>query len=142
MRRWRRWWVVALAVLALILGGLAWGAAQPWTANHFGYALAGRDGLPTYVFAYGRRYHSSQVCAGAGWCQADMAQLGVARCYTQSDLVRFRAWPLERFGTMLTVVGAPHDLLRPARSGDDITTPIIMADGPGCYVVYALEGGP
>lgn len=137
-RRWR-WWIAALVILAL--GGLAWGATQPWTADHFGYALAGRDGLPTYVFINGRRFHSSQVCAGAGWCQADAASQGIPRCYSQADLSRFRAWPLERFGAMFTVIGVPHDLLRPVGRADP-TAPIIIADGPSCYVMYELEGGP
>jgi hypothetical protein len=137
-RRWR-WW--ALVVVVMLLAGGVWGASQPWTANHFGYSLVGRDGLPTYVYVYGRRYHSSQVCAGAGWCQADMERYGISRCWTQADLVTGHEWPLEKFGSMFTLFGAPRDLLRPV--GDaGIPAPVMIADGPDCYVVYSLEGGP
>ncbi|HEX9036602.1 MAG TPA: hypothetical protein VF808_06375 [Ktedonobacterales bacterium] len=141
MRRGRRWLVAGGVILALLLAGLTLGASQPWTANHFGYALAGRDGLPTYVFFYGRRYHSPQVCAGAGWRQADMASQNIARCYTQADLTQFKAWPLQSVGTMFTLFGAPHDLLRPVGNAG-LPAPIIIADGQDCYVVYPLEGGP
>lgn len=139
-RRWR-WRTIALAVVALLLLAGVVGASQPWTANHFGYSLAGRDGLPTYVFANGRRYHSPQVCAGAGWCLNDQRQQHIPRCWTQVDLTSMGQWPLERFGSMFTLFGAPRDLLRPA--GDaGVTNPIIIADGPDCYVMYSLEGGP
>ena len=141
MRYRGRWWVFALVVAAVLLSGLTWGASQPWTANHFGYALTGRDGLPTYVFISGRRYHSPQVCAGADWCQADMARQNIPRCYTKTDLTQFKAWPLQSVGTMFTLFGAPHDLLRPVGNAG-LPAPVIIDDGSGCYVVYELEGGP
>ena len=139
-RRWR-WWVFALVVVVVLLAGLTWGASQPWTANHFGYALAGQDGLPAYVFISGRRYHSAQVCAGAGWCKADMARQNIPRCYTQADLSGRGAWPLETAGTMFTLFGAQRALLVPTGSRG-LTSPIIIADGLNCYVQYGLEGGP
>jgi hypothetical protein len=142
-RAWKRWALalVALVALALLLGAFTLGAAQPWTANHFGYALAGRDGLPTYVFARGRGYQSAQACAGADWCAADRARLNIPRCWTQADLSSHHAWPLEPVATMFTLFGAPRTLLQPV--GDsDVTAPIIIADGPDCYTMYGLEGGP
>jgi hypothetical protein len=70
-----------------------------------------------------------------------MERDGIPRCYTQADLTQGREWPLERFGTMVTLFGAPRDLLRPV--GDTgIPAPVMIADGPDCYVVYSLEGGP
>jgi hypothetical protein len=141
----RNRWVrlgLALGILAVIVGGLMWGAFQPSTANHFGYALPGKDGLPTYIFARGRRYHSEQVCAGADWCASDREQQGIPRCYTQADLAgRLRAWPLVKFGDMFTLFGAAQAIfVPPGESG--LTMPFIMADGPDCYVTYSLEGGP
>jgi hypothetical protein len=141
MRRRRLWGIVALATLVILAVGLFWGADQPRVANSFGYALAGRDGLPTYVFAYGRRYHSDQVCAGAGWCP----EHGAPRCYTQTDLPSHGAWPLESIGTMFTLFGSPRTLLRPVgvpTGPTGLTAPIVIADGPNCYVMYSLEGGP
>ena len=148
MRRWRFWlhgrraWL-ALALVALIvaLGGL-WGATRPLIANHFSYALPGADGLPTYVYANGRRYQSLKVCAYADWCATDRAQQGIPRCYTQDDLTgRFRMWPLKYAATMYTFIGAPHDILTPVGPAG-LTQPYIVQDGPDCYVIYELEGGP
>jgi hypothetical protein len=136
--RWIRW---ALAlVVALLLIALGWGASQPWTANHFGYALAGRDGLPAYLYSNGRRYHSIQVCAGAAWCQANRHQ-GVPRCWTQADLSGRGEWPLATVGTMFTLFGGQRTLLRTGGSQHS-NAPFIIADGPDCYVEYSLEGGP
>lgn len=129
-------------IIALILTGAIWTALQPWTANHFGYALPGKDGLPTYIFANGRRYHSAQVCAGADWCQQERAQQGIPRCYTHADLQnRLHLWPLVHVGDMFTLFGAPRTIL--ARAGSwSLTMAFIIADGPDCYVIYGLEGGP
>jgi hypothetical protein len=135
MKRWRRWAVAALGVV--IVAGLVWGMALPWAANHYGFAMPGRDGLPWRISIFGRDYSSLQVCAGAGWCPEG----GAPRCYTQSDLVGFGAWPLKSVGTISTLFGAPRTLLRQV-DAPSVAAPIVIADGPGCYVEYALEGGP
>ncbi len=141
MRARRIWLAVlcggaAFVVLVLVV------ASQSWTANHFGYALRGNDGLPTYIYANGRRYHSEQVCAGADWCARDRALFGIPRCYTQADIQRmFRVWPLVPVSSMGTLFGAPHTIwTTPGPRG--LTEPFIVADGPDCYVTYSLEGGP
>jgi hypothetical protein len=131
---------LVIGAVALVLGGLVWGAFQPWTANHFMYALPGDDGLPSYIFEQGRRYHAVQVCAGADWCEQDRLQLGPPRCWRQSDLPRLSAWPLVKVGTMFTLFGAPRDIMSMAVRY--LTTPYVIADGPDCYVLYGLEGGP
>lgn len=138
-RRWRVW----LAVGALLVAALGlFGATRPRVANHFSYALPGADGLPTYVYEDGRRYQSLQVCAYADWCAQDRANEGIPRCVTHADLAssRMQAWPLVRAGTMFTLFGAPHDILRPA--GPRRMGPYVVQDGPNCYAVYSLEGGP
>jgi len=143
MRRRRRipWWVVALLALAFIMAAGVWGAFQPRVANHFSYALPGKDGLPTYIYANGRRYESRQVCAGDEWCQRNRPQDLIPRCYTQDDLKTLKMWPLAQMSTMFTLFGAPQPILAP--TGDSgLTRPFVMADGPNCYVAYALEGGP
>jgi hypothetical protein len=138
--RWVRL-AVPLGVFALVVAVGIWGALQPAMANHFGYAVPGNDGLPDYVFANGRRYQSQQVCAGADWCLRDQAQYGIPRCYTQADLERTHEWPLDQVASMSTLFGAPHAILQ--RTGEvGVTTPFIVEDGPECYVMYGLEGGP
>jgi hypothetical protein len=144
-KRLRNRWVrlgLALGALLLVLGSLVWGAFQPWTANHFGYALSGKDGLPSYIFARGRRYQSLQVCAGADWCQRDHEQQGIPRCYDQAFLQSHQSWPLVKYGEMFTLFGAPQPIFVHTGSIAGLTAPFIMADGSDCYVVYSLEGGP
>jgi hypothetical protein len=127
-----------LIVAALLVAAGVWGAFQPWTANHFGYALPGKDGLPAYIYTSDRRYMSVQVCAGADWCQRERLQLLIPRCYTQADLQALRLWPLVQVRTMLTLFGAPQ----PIYAAPNDTFGFVMADGPNCYVTYTLEGGP
>lgn len=116
-------------------------AFQPRVANHFGYALPGKDGLPTYIYANGRRYQSLQVCAGADWCQQDRLQALIPRCYTQADLQALHIWPLKSVSTMFTLFGAPQPILSP-QGESGVMQSFVMADGPNCYVTYSLEGGP
>ena len=139
-RRISRRLVFALAALLIVAAGV-WVAFQPRVANHFSYALPGKDGLPTYIYAHGRRYQSLQVCAGDDWCQHDRLQQLIPRCYTQADLRAMHMWPLVQASTMLTVFGAPHPILSP-QGESGIMQSFVMADGTGCYVTYALEGGP
>ncbi len=138
--RWVRL-AVPFGVFALVVAAGIWDAYQPWTANHFGYALPAKDGLPAYIYANGRRYQSPQVCAGAGWCESNRDLEGIPRCYAQADLERFHAWPLVKFGEMTTVFGGAQPIFVPS-GAYGLTSPFVMADGAGCYVMYTLEGGP
>ena len=140
-RRVPLWLVPLLVVVLLIMTAGITAAFQPRVANHFGYALPGRDGLPTYIFSSGRRYQSPQVCAGADWCKQDQIQQLIPRCYTQANLQAIHLWPLVRVGTMFTLLGAPQPIMAPAGE-TGLTRPFVMNDGPDCYVLYSLEGGP
>lgn len=142
MRGWRKWAALALGIVAVLVVGAGVAAFQPRAANHFGYALPGKNGLPTYVFENGRRYASAQVCAGADWCKQERVALGTPRCYTRADLQnKYHEWPLVRVDSMVTLFGPPHDIL--TRTGDrGVIEPYIVSDGPNCYVMYSLEGGP
>ena len=132
--------VFALAALLIVAAGV-WAAFQPRVANHFSYSPPRRDGLPTYIYAHGRRYQSLQVCAGDDWCQRDRLQQLIPRCYTQADLRAIHLWPLIQVSTMLTLFGAPQPILSP-QGESGVMQSFVMADGPDCYVSYALEGGP
>jgi len=139
-RRIPRRLVVALAALLIVATGV-WVASQPRVANRFSYARLGRDGLPTYIYAHGRRYHSLQVCAGDDWCERARLRQLIPRCYTQADLQTMHMWPLAQFSTMLTLFGAPQPILSP-QGESGVMQSFVMADGPDCYVTYGLEGGP
>lgn len=140
-RRVSIWLALLLILLAFIVPAGIWGAFQPRVANHFGYALPGKDGLPTYIFANGRRYQSPQVCAGADWCEQARIQQLIPRCYTQADLQTQQLWPLVQVSNMFTLFGASQPILAP-KGASGVARPFVMADGPDCYVTYTLEGGP
>lgn len=135
-------WRLLLLLVAVFIATVGiTGALQPRVANHFGYALPGKDGLPTYIYANDRRYHSTQVCAGADWCERERLQQLIPRCYTQANLESLRLWPLAQVSTMFTLFGAPRQILAPVNK-KGLTRPFVMADGSDCYVVYTLEGAP
>lgn len=140
-RRVPLWMAVVLVLAGFFVPAGIWVALQPRVANHFGYALPGKDGLPTYIFANGRRYQSPQVCAGADWCKQSRLQLLVPRCYSAANLQAQQLWPLKQVGTMFTLFGAPQPILAPSNESG-VVRPFVMGDGPNCYVVYSLEGGP
>jgi hypothetical protein len=54
-------------VLALLVASAVLIALQPSLANHFGYALPGKDGLPYRIHVDGRDYSTYQVCADGDW---------------------------------------------------------------------------
>ncbi len=140
LRRIPRRLALLLAGLLIVVAG-PWVAFQPRVANHFSYALPGRNGLPTYLYAHGRRYQSPQVCAGDDWCQRDQLRQLIPRCYAEADLQAVHLWPLVRVSTMLTLFGAPQPILSP-QGESGVMQAFVMADGPNCYVTYGLEGGP
>jgi hypothetical protein len=133
-----KWWAVALGVALLVALGLGVAAFQPWTANHFGYALPGRDGLPYRIAHGGRSYATRQVCAGAGWCRTAP---GAERCVSAAELARRGAWPLVPAGSLPTLFGAARPILTPSGAAG-FTAPLVIPDGADCYVEYSLEGGP
>ena len=139
-RRIPRRLVFVLVALLIVVAGV-WVAFQPRVANHFSYALPGRDGLPTYIYAHGRRYQSLQVCAGDDWCERDRLQQLIPRCYTQADLQAMHMWPLAQVSSMLTLFGGPQPILSP-QGESGVMQAFVMSDGPNCYVNFVLEGGP
>ena len=60
--------IIIGGLLAVFFGTMFWVMGLPWTANHFGYALAGAGGLPWRVSYNGRDYSSLYMCAQGGWC--------------------------------------------------------------------------
>jgi hypothetical protein len=124
-----------VAVLTLVVVGLAAGgvAFLPWTANHFGYALPGEDGLPYRIHHAGRDYRSDTTCAGAGWCTTATPPCDRARGGEPS---------LTRVGEVPTLFGAAHAVFttRPVPEGTPVT--VLVQARPGCFVGYALMGGP
>lgn len=135
-------------VAPLILTGAIWTALQPWTANHFGYALPGKDGLPDRITYEGTPYFNRDLCAGASYCHPASAQR-----WTKADLDQRGIWPLKQVGSVFTLFGPAHPLLEPvddpSMAGEG--TPYVsdlrpfllfIPDDATAYFVYQRPGGP
>ncbi|MBE8524417.1 hypothetical protein ILP97_44245 [Amycolatopsis sp. H6(2020)] len=120
---------MAVALVLLAAGGFAF---LPWTANHFGYALPGDHGLPYRIHHADRDYRSDATCAGAGWCTA------TPYCSPSGG----DEASLTQVGEVSTWFGASHAVFttRPVPGGTPLT--VLVRAGPGCFVGYALMGGP
>jgi hypothetical protein len=136
----KRTWLIALAVTLLVLAGAGVVAFQPWTANHFQYALAGRDGLPFRVTYTGRSYANTGMCARAAWC--DHAPSTETACRSRQQLVSQRQWPLTQVGSIPTVFGPSHAVFAPPVPAGRIVMELFVVDGDDCYITYTIEGGP
>lgn len=134
-RRRVRWILVSVSVVAL--AGIAVAVAfNPWTANHFGYALPGADGLPFRIHYNGRDYSSPGYCAGADWCRGQQRT-----CWSEEKLRVVNMWPLATVGQVPALFARQYPILSPAVPAGTTTTLIFIPTG-SCYEVFALEGGP
>jgi hypothetical protein len=135
----RRVWVFA-GVALVVVGALAGMAVLPWSANHFGYALPGDQGLPYRVEHDGRHYRSLVTCAGAGWCEAGATDRTQPYCTPRDEL---RPASLYRVGEVPTLLGPPHAMFR---TGEDepagAPMSVLVEATEGCYVGFTLMGGP
>lgn len=133
-RRWRRLLLIEAIVTLLVVAGIV--AFNPWTANHFGYALPGADGLPSRIHFGGRDYSAAGYCAGADWCQ------GQARtCWSEAKMRSANIWPLAQVGQIPALFARSYAIVNaPVSAG--LTTTLLFVPVGSCYVVYALEGGP
>ena len=123
----------ALAVVALA-AFLLWGVTRPATANYFGYALAGPNGLPDHITYDGLRYDNLSAKGGR---------------LTQADLQAKQTWPLKQVGTIPTLFGASHAIYAlandPAAAGVTAGyTPLnlYVSTNDGAYCLYERGGGP
>ncbi|HEX6819939.1 MAG TPA: hypothetical protein VF120_16305 [Ktedonobacterales bacterium] len=134
LRRWWRLFVIEAIVVLVAVAGIV--AFNPWTANHFGYALPGADGLPWRIHYGGRDYSANGYCAGADWC------VGQPRtCWSQAKLMSVNIWPLYEVGQIPVLFGHPYPIMNAAIPAG-LTTVLLFVPVGSCYVVYALEGGP
>jgi hypothetical protein len=127
-------------VAALLVALTVLTALQPSLANHFGFALPGKDGLPYRIVLGGRDYSTYQVCAYASWCAQDRERFDVPRCYDGRWLRSHVPGQLIQVATIWTLLGAFYAVLSPPNRG--VTTPLIVSDGNDCFIIYGLEGGP
>lgn len=134
LRRSRRALVLVALVSLVILAGAV--AFNPWTANHFGYALPGADGLPFRIHYNGRDYASTGYCAGADWCKGQQRT-----CWTQERLMSVQMWPLAEVGQIPALFARPYPIMSSAIPAG-MTHTLVFVPAGSCYVVYALEGGP
>jgi hypothetical protein len=137
MRR-RRVGIIIVGALLLIAVALAlWSPALPWTANHYGFALTGSDGLPYRIHHSGRDYQTSGMCAHADWCARQPRT-----CKSQAQLATEGLWPLRQVDQVNTLLGPSYPVLMLTAVPSGMTTTLLFVPYQGCYQVYALEGGP
>lgn len=140
--------VFALAGMALATVLAFVGAAQPFAANAFGYALSGKDGLPDHFTYLNMRYGNAQLCAGASTCDPAKAER-----WTQTQLDQHGLWPLKQVTSIGTYFGAPHAVYEPVNDpsmtgagtpyASDVTPwMLFVPDGDGAYFIYMRPGGP
>jgi hypothetical protein len=145
----RKWWVVAgSAALVTLVGLLALASFQPVVANHFGYALPGRQALPSQFSYQGISYSNPNLCAGASWCNPSAAVR-----WSRADLDAHGLWPLKQVASIATLMGQAHPLLEPANdlsmtgagrpyASDVHPFVLLVRDGAGGYFIYTRPGGP
>jgi hypothetical protein len=114
---------VAVAAVVLFAGCGLLAAFNPRSADHFGYALPGENGLPHRVSYAGRDYRYTGAC----WSEAQLKE---------SEL-----WPLRQVGTVPTLFGAPHPILSSKVPAGMTTMRVVVPLGT-CYAFYGLEGSP
>lgn len=119
---------VAAVTLVVLLPAAGGAAFLPWTANHFGYALPGERGLPYRIHHAGRDYHSEATCAGAGWCDTP-----APHCAPPEP-------SLTRVDEVPTLFGTAHPVFVTRPAPTPLT--VLVQATPGCFVGYALMGGP
>jgi hypothetical protein len=132
--------VIVLGLVVLTMAGAGVVAFQPRTANHFGYALPGQDGLPYRVTYQGHSYINLSICAGADWCKGRNGSHSL--CVTQQVLVQDNRWPLVQVGSVSTLFGASHPVMAESAANDLAQLELFVVDGNDCYVAYALQGAP
>jgi hypothetical protein len=148
-RRWGGRGVVVVSIAALAgLGLLVWVAFLPVLANHFGYALPGKNGLPYRVHYDGRDYRSHLTCAGADWCEAEKTAEDRARpfCTPRAELrvgMENRDESLVEVDEVVTLFGPSHAVfvIRNNATGQAAMA-ILVEAAADCYVSYTLMGGP
>lgn len=128
--------LILVVVALLLLAGLAWGAFQPWTANHFSYALPGQDRLPYRISYAGRDYSNAHECAGADWCRPDSS-----RCLSWQQVVDQSIGPVAQVGSVPTLFGSSHPIFAPSTGGLTVMG-IYVLERAKCYLIYTIEGGP
>jgi hypothetical protein len=142
----RRLAAILLGVTVLAL--MVFLAFQPRVANHFGYALPMKNGLPCRLHVMGRDYDNSEQCLGmnrAGWTAWYDAKHHVTPggvCETNAQLQRAHDFPLERVGGVSTLFGSSHAVLSPRPDHGFGTTTVLLVRDNGCFRPYGLSGGP
>ncbi len=130
-RRARRWLVASLLIAILLF---MVGTCLPSLCNDYGFALPLPHGLPGRIHVMGRTWLSTDPCQQVPWCT------GEPRCWTESNQPEAYKWPLEQIGSIPTLFGTSHPVLRSVPAGDRPYALYVLYR-KGCYMLYALSGG-
>ena len=138
----------ALGLLLLLFVLVAWLVFQPRVANHFGYAMPMKNGLPCRISVLGRDFDNNEQCGGMnrrGWIAWYDARHHVTpggACETKAQLHSESDLPLHQVGGISTLFGSSHAILSP-QPGHGLGTPtVVFVEDSGCFRPYSLSGGP
>ena len=140
--------VAAALVLLLLFALIAWLAFQPRVANHFGYAVPMKNGLPCRILVVGRHFDNNEQCGGMNrdgwtvWYDARHHVTTGGACETKAQLQSVNDVPLHQVGGISTLFGPSHAILSPT-PGHGLGAPtVLFVDDNGCFRPYSLSGGP
>jgi hypothetical protein len=137
-------WVIIPGGILIVVLSLSW-SELPWMANHFGFALPGKGGLPYRIAYADRTYTNLATCARAGWCQSPSSGTHPdPLCWKQQDIRQHADWPLVHVGAISTLFGSPYSLMAAQSNVSSKLTVVViyLVSDTNCYVPYELEGGP
>jgi hypothetical protein len=136
--------LVAIAALGVVI------AQQPRTADTFGYALPGANGLPGHFTYQGITYSNPHLCVDSAACQGAEPQR-----WSQAQLTTTGEWPMRQVATLPTLFGAGHAIYEPVNDKSMIgaggpyvsdlhpfTLYLEVPSAPGWYYLYMRPGGP
>jgi hypothetical protein len=139
--------VAAALVLLLLCVLIAWLVFQPGVANHFGYALPVRNGLPCRISVSDRDFDNNEQCGGMNrgswiaWYDARHHVTPGGACETKAQLHGENDLPLRLVGGIATLFGTSHAILSP-QPGHGLGAPtVLFVEDNGCFRPYSLSGG-
>jgi hypothetical protein len=139
---------IFLFFIPVALAGLsAWLAFRPEVANHFGYALPFKNGLPCRIHVLGREYDNDSQCLGIAqtpWMKWYDARNHVAEgggCEARSAVSRTYHGGPSKIGEVFTLLGPSH-AIEAATFTEGLNAVVLYVRDSACYRPYSLSGGP
>ena len=139
---------IFLFFIPVALAGLsAWLAFRPEVANHFGYALPFKNGLPCRIHVLGREYDNDSQCLGIArtawmkWYDAQNHVTEGGECVARAAISHTYHGGLSKIGEVFTLLGLSHPI-EGMRDPEGLVSTVLFVRDCSCYRPYSLSGGP